>query len=153
MKMTKSKRLNFIYAFAFVIFINISSCCIFETDDPDLRIVGQSYPPVVNNGQEFQLDFTVGNYSNGDCSAEETTQSIVNLKMINRETGYVQVNNTTTLNPLENDATQKFTFYVTIKGQGVNGIYDLIFTADPNNTTNDNYDSNNIYTGTVTVIN
>ena len=153
MEMIKSRKLNIIYTFAFAVFINISSCCIFETDTADLRIVGQSFPSQVNNGQRFSLDFTVGNYSNGDCSAETTTQSIVNLKMIKRDTQVLQVNNTETLNGLENDQTQVFNFSVLIEGAGADGIYDLIFTVDPNNTSGAGYRENDVYTSTVTVVN
>lgn len=151
--MGKTIKYYFIYLFAFAIFINVSSCCIFSTDTADLRIVGQNFPSLVNNGDRFSLDFTVGNYSNGDCNAETTTQSIVNLKMIKRDSQVLQVNNTETLNPLENDQTQVFTFSVLIEGQGVDGIYDLYFVVDPNNTSGAGYRENDVYVSTITVVN
>ncbi len=87
--MIKSNRLKIIYSFSFIFFINISACCIFKTDNPDLRIVGQNFPSSVGVGQTFHPAFTVGNYSDGECDAATTTQSIATLRMVNRATGFL----------------------------------------------------------------
>lgn len=127
----------------------ISSCCLFETDNPDLRIVGQNFPAQVSVNQTFHPQFTVGNYSDGDCDAARTSQSIVNLKMVNQATGFVQVNNNYTLNPLDNNATQVFNeISVNI---GTAGTYDLTFTVDPNNTSGEKNQNNNKITGIIIV--
>lgn len=131
--------------------LNIYSCCVFKTDPPDLRLVSQSFPSQVRNGHRFDLKFTVGNFSNTDCNAETTKQGVVNLKMI-RDSTIIQVNNTETLNELEDSKTQEFNFSVLIEGHGVNGVYELIFTIDPNNTTGDAYRDNNTFKSSVTVI-
>lgn len=132
--------------------LNLYSCCVFQTDPPDLRLISQSFPSQVRTGQRFDLKFTVGNYSNTDCSAETTKQGVVNLKMI-RDSVIVQVNNTETLNDLEDSKTQEFNFSVLIEGAGVTGAYELIFTIDPNNTTGDAYRDNNVFRSTVIVTN
>lgn len=132
-------------------FINVYSCCAFKTDPPDLRLTSQSFPSQVRNGQRFDLRFTVGNFSNTDCDAETTKQGVVNLKMI-KDSIVTQVNNTETLNNLEDSQTQEFFFSVLIEGQGVNGLYELIFVIDPNNTTGDAYRENNTFRSTVTVV-
>lgn len=147
------RKINLIYGAVLIFFINLSSCCIFSNDPPDLRLSSQNFPSSVNRGQRFDLSFTVGNYSNTDCSANETTQSIVNLKLIKESNEYLQVNNTETLNPLENDETQTFNFSVLIEGENVDGPYRLVFTIDPNNTSGDAYRDNNVYTSTITVNN
>lgn len=128
----------------------ISSCCIFNTDPPDLRITGQSYPSTVNANQRFDLTFTVGNFSSGDCDAEKTNQGVVNLKLTNRITGAIQVNNTETLDPLDYNETQVFNFSVIIGPENA-GTYDLLFTVDPNNTTGDSDRNNNTQTGIIVV--
>lgn len=134
-----------------VLAFNFYSCCAFKTDPPDLRLTSQSFPSQVRNGQRFDLRFTVGNYSNTDCDAETTKQGVVNLKMI-RDSVVTQVNNTETLNGLEDSQAQDFFFSVLIEGQGVNGLYELVFTIDPNNTTGDAYRDNNVFKSTVTVV-
>lgn len=104
-------KLKIFNSFVLPTLLLISSCCIFNTDPPDLRITGQNYPSTVNSNQTFRLTFTVGNFSSGDCDAEKSTQGVVNLKLTNRATSAIQVNNTETLNPLDNGATQEFNFF------------------------------------------
>lgn len=134
---------------AFLLLLNFVSCCIFKTEDPDLRITGQNFPSRVSVNQTFHPTFTVGNYSNGDCEAATTTQSIVNLRMVNRGTGQVQVNNNYTLNALENGQTQLFnSISVTI---GTAATYDLTFTVDPNHTSGERTYENNTISGEVIV--
>lgn len=138
------------YSTIFISLLFISSCCIFKTDPPDLRITGQNYPSTVNANQRFELTYTVGNFSSGDCDADNTTQSIVNLKMINQTTGAVQVNNNQTLNALSNNSTQAFTFSVIIGPENA-GTYNVIFTVDPNNTSGSVNTNNNTNTGVIIV--
>ncbi len=128
----------------------ISSCCIFSTDPPDLRITGQNYPSQVSANQRFNLTFSVGNFSNGDCNAEKTSQGVVNLKLINQVTGAVQVNNDQVLNPLDFNATQTFDFSVIIGPENA-GTYNMIFIVDPNNTSGDANRNNNTQTGIIIV--
>ncbi|HMQ67804.1 MAG TPA: CARDB domain-containing protein [Ignavibacteria bacterium] len=142
--------LNFYRSLIFLSLLLISSCCIFQSDPPDLRITGQNYPGTVNANQRFDLEFIVGNFSSGDCDAETSSQGVVNLKLINRATGVVQVNDTETLNGLSNNSNQMFTFSVVIGPEGT-GTYDLIFVVDPNNTTGDTDRNNNTQTGTIVV--
>lgn len=137
-------------SFVFLSLLLMSSCCIFTSDPPDLRITGQNYPSTVNANQNFDLEFIVGNFSSGDCDAETTSQGVVNLKLINRATGFVQVNDTETLNDLSNNSTQIFKFSVIIGPEGI-GTYDMIFVVDPNNTTGDTDRNNNTQTGTIVV--
>ncbi|MEO6695682.1 MAG: hypothetical protein ABIY50_13805 [Ignavibacteria bacterium] len=147
--MIKQKTQKIIYFISFIFFLNITSCCIFKTDNPDIRIIGQNFPSVVSVNQTFSPTFTVGNYSDGECDAATTTQSIVTFRMINRGTGSVQVNNTYTLNALDGNATQVFNnITVTI---GTAGTYDLTFTVDPNHTSGDINQNNNVITGTIIV--
>ena len=149
MKIRQRIFLKVITLLLFILAINISGCCLFETDNPDLRIVGQNFPPVVGIGQTFNPTFTVGNYSDGDCDAAKTSQSIVNLKMVNRATGYLQVNNNYTLNELDNNATQNFnSINVTIESAGT---FDLTFTVDPYNTSGEKNQNNNKITGVIIV--
>ena len=102
----KNYKLKIIYLLIFFSLINLYSCCIFKTDDPDLRITGQNFPSQVRVSETFYPTFTVGNFSNGDCDAARTSQSIVNLRMVNRESGTTQVNNNYTLNSLDNNEVQ-----------------------------------------------
>lgn len=139
-----------IYKLSFSCILLISSCCIFNTDPPDLRIIGQNYPSTVNANQRFDVYFNVGNFSNGDCDADKSSQGIVNLKLIHRETGYLQVNNSETLNPLDFNQTQSFTFSIIIGPEGI-GTYDMTFVVDPNNTTGDADRNNNTFTGVIVV--
>lgn len=138
------------YSTIFFSLLIISSCCIFKTDPPDLRITGQNYPSSVNANQRFDLFYTVGNFSSGDCDADNTSQSIVNLKMINQVTGAIQVNNNQTLNSLSNNSTQSFTFSVIIGPENA-GTYNVIFTVDPNNTSGSVNTNNNTNTGVIVV--
>ncbi len=138
------------YSIIFFSLLLISSCCIFKTDPPDLRITGQNYPSTVNANQRFDLFYTVGNFSSGDCDADNTSQSIVNLKMINQLTGAIQVNNNQTLNSLSNNSTQSFTFSVII-GPENSGTYNVVFTVDPNNTSGSVNTNNNTNTGVIVV--
>ncbi|MBP9192748.1 MAG: hypothetical protein KBF96_09375 [Ignavibacteria bacterium] len=137
-------------SFVFSALLFASSCCIFNTDPADLRITGQNYPSTVNANQRFELSFIVGNFSSGDCDAETTNQGVVNLKLKNRATGFIQVNDTETLNDLSNNSTQTFNFSVIIGPEGI-GTYDMVFVVDPNNTTGDTDKNNNTQTGTIVV--
>lgn len=114
----------------FLFLLIISSCCIFESSPPDLRITDQDFPSTANVNQSFELSFTIGNHTedflSSDCDAEKSTQGSVNLKMVNRKTGHLQVDNTQTLNPLEYNSSQTFTFGVIIGPEGA-GIYDMTF--------------------------
>lgn len=147
--MIKRNTLKIIYFFTFMIFINISACCIFKTDNPDLRIIGQNFPSTVGVNVTFFPTFTVGNYSDGDCDASATTQSIVNFRMVNRTSGVVQVNNSYTLNSLENNGTQVFNNISVIIGTA--GTYDMTFTVDPNHVSGEVNRNNNTFTGTIIV--
>ena len=138
------------YSSLFFSLLFVSSCCIFKTDTPELRITSQNFPSTVNANQRFDLFFTVGNFSTGDCDAETTSQSIVNLKMTNRATGVVQVNDNETLNELSDNSTQNFDFSVIIGPEGI-GTYDMVFTVDPNNTSGSVNTANNTVTGTIVV--
>lgn len=138
-----------ILIFIFIVgLLKFNSCCIIKTNDPDLRITGQNFPSSAGVNQRFGLAFTVGNFSTGECEASATNQSSVNLRMVNRETGHVQVNDPLTLNALGNNATQNFAFTVII---GTAGTYDLTFVVDPNNTSGEKDRNNNTYTGVVVI--
>jgi len=89
----------------FILFVQLSSCCITKNDPPDLRQTAQEFPSAAGVNQTFTLRFTVQNISSGDCSAERSKQSVVELKMVNRANGNVQVNNFSNMNELDNDAT------------------------------------------------
>ncbi len=128
--------------------LNLNSCCLVNTNDPDLRNTGQNFPSSAGVNQRFGLSFTVGNFSTGECEAAATNQSSVNLRMINRESGHVQVNDPLTLNSLGDNASQNFVFSVII---GTAGTYDLTFTVDPNNTSGEKVRTNNVYTGVVVI--
>ncbi|MCB0727863.1 MAG: hypothetical protein KDD00_10390 [Ignavibacteriae bacterium] len=144
------KKSNYYKSLIFCSLLLISSCCIFQSDPPDLRITGQNYPGTVSANQSFDLEFIVGNFSTGDCDAETSSQGVVNLKLTNRATGLVQVNDTETLNDLSNNSNQIFKFTVVIGPEGI-GTYDLVFVVDPNNTTGDSDRNNNTQTGTIVV--
>lgn len=147
--MIKKNSLKIIYFLSFIFFINISACCIFKTDNPDLRIIGQNFPSTVGVNVTFNPTFTVGNYSDGECDAASTKASIVLFRMVNRATGFVQVNNTYTLNALDNQVTQVFNnISVTI---GTTGTYDMTFTVDPNHTSGEINQNNNTISGTIIV--
>ncbi len=60
------------------------------------------------------------------------------------------LNNTETLDPLDNNETQGFTFSIIIGPEGI-GTYNLTFVVDPNNTTGDADRNNNTLTGVVVV--
>lgn len=145
MQLSKTISTNVIFIF---LLVNFCSCCLFKTDSPDLRITGQNIPSSAHVNQTFSLSFTVTNNSSGDCDAAKSNQSIVNLKMVHRETGYLQVNNTYTLNPLDNDQSQTFPISVDI---GTAGTYDLTFVVDPNNTSGESNHNNNTYTAVVII--
>ena len=134
--------------FSFLLMFLISSCCVFKTDSPDLRQTGQNFPSSANANQTFSLSFTVANISSGECDASTTNQSSVNLKMVNSMTGFLQVNNTYTLNPLDNNGSQTINATVNI---GTAGTYNLTFTIDPNNTSGQSNRQNDIYTATIII--
>ncbi|MDZ4710771.1 MAG: CARDB domain-containing protein [bacterium] len=140
------------YLSAFNIFIffaiSFSACCVFKTDNPDIRIIGQNFPSTAGVGRTFSLSFTVTNKSDGDCDASTTNVSSVNLKMVNRATNVPQVNNNVTMNALANDAQQVFPFTVNIETAGT---YDMTFTVDPNNTSGEVNRNNNTFTGVIIV--
>ena len=144
-KSTKSKAA---VSLSLIFFINIYSCCVFKTDTPDLRITGQNFPASASVNQTFNLSFTVANISDGECDAEKTNSSLVNLRMINRQSGHVQVNNTATLNQLENNQAQTTPFSVNI---GTAGTYDLTFIVDPNNTSGQANRNNDTLRGVVLI--
>lgn len=126
----------------------LSSCCIFKTDNPELRITSQSFPGSANANSTFTVSFTVANISSGECDAATSNTSSVNLKMVNRATGYLQVNNNTTLNQLSNEQFQTINNTVNI---GTPGTYDLTFTVDPNNTSGETNRNNNVFTGVIII--
>lgn len=132
----------------FILILNIYSCCLFKTDSPDLRITGQNVPPSAGVSQTFSMSFTVSNISAGECDAAKSNSSAVNLKMVNRASGFVQVNNTYEMNPLENNSSQTFPVTANI---GTAGTYDLTFTVDPNNTSGESNRNNNTYTAVVII--
>ena len=133
---------------SFLLLILISSCCIFKTDSPDLRQTGQSFPSTVNASQIFNMSFTIANISSGDCSASASNQCSCVLRMVNRATGFLQVNNSYTLNSLGDNESNTITASVNI---GTPGTYDFSFTIDQNNTAGQSNRNNDVYTGTVIV--
>ncbi|MEO8665469.1 MAG: hypothetical protein ABI462_08220, partial [Ignavibacteria bacterium] len=98
--------------------------------------------------QTFSLSFTVANITSEECDAETSNQSSCVLKMVNNATGFLQVNNSYTLNALANNASQTINATVNI---GTAGTYTLTFTIDPNNTAGQSNRQNDIYTGTVVI--
>lgn len=131
-----------------ILSVQLSSCCITKNDPPDLKQTAQEFPSTAGVNQTFTLRFTVQNFSSGDCGADRSKQCQVELRMVNRATGYLQVNNFSNMNELDNNATQQFTFTVTI---GTAGTYDLSFIIDPFNTSGDAVRENNTYTSVVVI--
>jgi len=131
-----------------ILSVQLSSCCITKNDPPDLKQTAQEFPSTAGVNQTFTLRFTVQNFSSGDCGADRSKQCQVELRMVNRATGYLQVNNFYNMNELDNNATQQFTFTVTI---GTAGTYDLSFIIDPFNTSGDAVRENNTYTSVVVI--
>lgn len=139
----------FVNFIGILLIIQISACCIGKDDSADLVQTAQEFPANVNTNETFTLRFTVQNQSTGDCSANRTNDGTVQLKMVNRATpNEFQVNDFQNLNPLDNNATQVFTFTVNI---GTAGTYDLTFIIDVNNSTGAVNSENNVYTSTVIV--
>lgn len=118
---------------------------------PDLKLVSQNFPSAATVNQTFQLTFTVANNSTDECTAETTTDCQVNLKLVKRETGQVQVNNFENLDGLSDKQTKIFTFNVVIGPDPGPGTYDLTFTIDPDNRSNDAVRENNVFTSVVIV--
>jgi len=131
-----------------ILSVQLSSCCITKNDPPDLKQTAQEFPSTAGVNQTFTLRFTVQNFSSGDCGADRSKQCQVELRMVNRATGFLQVNNFYNMNELDNNATQQFTFTVTI---GTAGTYDLSFIIDPFNTSGDAVRENNTYTSVVVI--
>ena len=118
---------------------------------PDLKLVSQNFPSSAQVNQSFQLTFTVANNSTDECRAETTTDCQVNLKLVKRETGQVQVNNFENLDELADKQSKIFTFNVVIGPNPGPGTYDLTFTIDPDNRSNDAVRENNVFTSVVIV--
>jgi len=118
---------------------------------PDLKLTSQNFPSAATVNQTFQLTFTVANNSTDECTAETTTDCQVNLKLVKRETGQVQVNNFENLDELADKQTKIFTFNVVIGPDPGPGTYDLTFTIDPDNRSNDAVRENNVFTSVVIV--
>lgn len=148
MENTAILKIKFLPRISFFLLIFISSCCLFKTDSPDLRITGQNFPSTANANQTFSISFTIANISSGECDAAATNESSVNLKMVNRATGYLQVNNTYALTSLDNNISRTITATVNI---GTAGTYDLTFIVDPNNTAGQSNRLNDTYTATIII--
>lgn len=118
---------------------------------PDLKLSSQDFPSSASVNQTFQLKFTVVNNSTDQCAAQTTSPSQVNLKMVKRETGVVQVNDFENLDRLSDKQSQLFTFNVIIGPDPGPGIYDLTFTIDPDRRSNDAVPENNVFTSVVTI--
>lgn len=132
--------------FAFI----LPSCC---TNDgrPDLKLTSQNFPSSANVNQTFTLTFTVTNNSTDDCPAARTTDCQVNLKMVKRDTQQIQVNNFENLDELNDGQSKTFTFSVVIGPNPGPGTYDLTFTIDPSNVSNDAVKENNVFTSVVII--
>jgi len=149
--MYKTKRALHIFALL-ALSVFFASCC-GDNGRPDLRLTSQSFPASANVNQNFTLTFTVANNSTTDCPADRSTQTQVNLKMVRRGATDPQVNNFENMNALDDNQTQTFTFNVVIGpgGNGGPGTYDLTFTIDPYNNSNDAVKDNNVYTSVVII--
>jgi hypothetical protein len=126
------------------------SCCT-EDGNPDLKLSSQSFPSSARVNQTFQLTFVVANNSTDDCPAAKTTPCQVNLKMVKRGTAQLQVNNFENLDGLNDGETKTFTFSVIIGPDPGPGTYDLTFTIDPSNVSNDAIKDNNVFTSVVII--
>jgi hypothetical protein len=118
---------------------------------PDLKLTSQNFPSSAQVDQSFQLTFTVANNSTDECTAETTTDCQVNLKLVKRETQQVQVNNFENLDRLADKQSKLFTFNVVIGPNPGPGTYDLTFTIDPDNRSNDAVRENNVFTSVIIV--
>lgn len=118
---------------------------------PDLKLTSQNFPSSAQVNQSFQLTFTVANNSTDECTADNTTDCQVNLKLVKRETQQVQVNNFDNLDALADKQSKLFTFNVVIGPNPGPGTYDLTFTIDPDNRSNDAVRENNVFTSVVIV--
>ncbi|MBK8984075.1 MAG: hypothetical protein IPM38_17600 [Ignavibacteria bacterium] len=146
--MTLNVKKYFLSLTLFAFFLQLTSCCITKNDPPDLKQTAQEFPSTAGVNQSFTLRFTVQNFSSGECGADRSRNCVVELKMVDRATGHVQVNNFSDMNELDNNETQQFTFTVTI---GTAGTYDLSFIIDPYNTSGDAVRDNNTYTSVVII--
>lgn len=118
---------------------------------PDLKLTSQNFPSSAQVDQNIQLTFTVANNSTDECTADNTTDCQVNLKLVKRETQQVQVNNFENLDALADKQTKLFTFNVVIGPNPGPGTYDLTFTIDPDNRSNDAVRENNVFTSVIIV--
>ncbi len=118
---------------------------------PDLKLTSQNFPSSAQVNQSFQLTFTVANNSTDECTADNTTDCQVNLKLVKRETQQVQVNNFENLDALADKQSKLFTFNVVIGPNPGPGTYDLTFTIDPDNRSNDAVRENNVFTSVIIV--
>ncbi|MBK6507807.1 MAG: hypothetical protein IPG02_19670 [Ignavibacteria bacterium] len=118
---------------------------------PDLKLTSQNFPSSAQVDQNIQLTFTVANNSTDECTADNTTDCQVNLKLVKRETQQVQVNNFDNLDALADKQTKLFTFNVVIGPNPGPGTYDLTFTIDPDNRSNDAVRENNVFTSVIIV--
>ncbi len=138
------------FALVLIAVVFFSSCC--SNDGmPDLRLVSQNFPASANVDQSFELSFTVRNNSTSDCPAPRTTPCQVNLKMVKRDTQQLQVNDFENLDPLDDGASKTFTFRVVIGPNPGPGTYDLTFTIDPSNVSNDAIKENNVFNSVVVI--
>ncbi len=133
--------------FITVILSGISSCCIFKNDSPDLKVAWATYSDTAIINQPFEVKFSVGNFATGDCDAETTNQTLVNLKMIRGES-LVDYDENQVLNSLYSDGRQNFTFTVNLRYLTT---YHMIFTVDPENKSGDSNNGNNTYTADILV--
>jgi len=118
---------------------------------PDLKLTSQNFPSSAQVDQNIQLTFTVANNSTDECTADNTTDCQVNLKLVKRETQQVQVNNFDNLDALADKQTKLCTFNVVIGPNPGPGTYDLTFTIDPDNRSNDAVRENNVFTSVIIV--
>lgn len=135
-----------------LMFAFLSFACCPNDGNPDLKLSAQIYPSSANINQSFQLSFTVVNNSTDDCPAMVSTPCQVNLKMIKRGETEPQVNNYENLDGLADSQTKLFNFTVTVGPTPFGpGNYDLTFTIDPFNTSNDAIRDNNVLTSVIIV--
>lgn len=149
MNLVKFLSMFLITLFSFSFYSYDSNCS--NGAKPDLKLTSQNFPSSVPVNQSFQLTFTVVNNSTDECTAETTTDCQVNLKLVKRGTGQVQVNNFENLDGLADKQTKLFTFTVVIGPDPGPGTYDLTFTIDPDNRSNDAVRENNVFTSVIIV--
>lgn len=134
-----------------IFLLNVNSCCLLFSESQDLVADGHNYPDQVENGRRFFLEFYVENPNNWTCDDYVARYVSVNFKMIKRSNGYQQVFNTASIDTLRYNTRQTVKFDVLIEGAGVNGIYDVTFTVDPDRSQEDANRDNNVDTGTIEV--